>query len=465
MSRRECQPNRALKALLDRVGMSNSRLAKEVNDLAAQAELRTGYNHSSVTRWLNGDTPRGRVPILIATVIGRQIRHPVTVDEIGMGTGNRPPGLEFPRDRAEAIATTQAYWRGEDTTDRGFVAAYYTVPFQRWQTSQADELPISGQPSEEPVLRVGWQDVQRLRAFAEQARAWDASLGGDAWHRGAVTDFLRNQVAALLSVSQGDGIGRELFTIAAELSRVAGWAAVDAGHGGVGQCHLIQALRLARAGGDIETGTYVLATMALHTLLEGAPEQALDMVEGAFARGRQHGAAAPRVLAFAKLVEARAHALLRDATSAAAALTRAEKLLGKITGDRDPSWIPYVTEGRLAADACEVYRDLRNPAAALRWNAEATALSDLSGERNPRAVGLRLAVVATAACQARDLDQALAAGQQALDLLAPVASARGREHLRAVVAAMQPWSGDTRVREFSRRAAQPAVLGATKAAI
>ncbi|MEU2209742.1 hypothetical protein AB0B95_30530 [Streptomyces hygroscopicus] len=59
----------------------------------------------------------------------------------------------------------------------------------------------------------------------------------------------------------------------------------------------MQALRLARAGGDIEMGAYVLTTMALHTILEGAPDQALDMAQGVFHRGRRH--ASRRVQAFA----------------------------------------------------------------------------------------------------------------------------------------------------------------------
>ncbi len=48
----------------------------------------------------------------------------------------------------------------------------------------------------------------------------------------------------------------------------------------------------------------------------------------------------------------------------------------------------------------------------------------MSDDVHTRAGGLRLAVVATAACQARGLDQTLDCGHRALDILARVTSAR-----------------------------------------
>jgi tetratricopeptide (TPR) repeat protein len=267
-----------------------------------------------------------------------------------------------------------------------------------------------------------------------------------------VTQCLRDRAVPLLSGAHTERVGQELFTITAELSRVVAWAAFDSGHSGTAQRHFIQALRLARAGGDVEMGTYILTTMALHTILEGSPDQALDMAQGAFHRGRNH--ASPQVLAFAKLAEARAFGRLGDATSASSSLSRAERLLDKIkipSEACDPMRIPYVTHGRLAADATEIFRDLHNPKAALGWSKQAT---DMSADLHGRAVGLRLAVVATAHCQARDLDQALDCGHQALDVLARVTSARAEGHLREVATALAPWAAEPQVSEFTERLEQ-----------
>ncbi|WP_143539702.1 sporulation associated protein [Saccharopolyspora spinosa] len=290
---------------------------------------------------------------------------------------------------------------------------------------------------------MGQQDLRELGEAADQARVWDAQFGGGDWRVSSVTQCLRDRAIPLLVGSHTDGVGRRLLVISAELSRVVAWAAFDSGHSGTAQQHFIQALRLARASGDVEAGSYILSTMAVHSMLEGEPDQALDMAHGAFHHGR--GRASRRVLAFAKLAEARAHGCLGDANSASTALSRAERLLDTVQPTSDPPWLSYVTHSRLAADATEIFRDLRNPAAALRWSKQAT---DMTADRNPRAVGLRLAVVATAHCQARDLDRALDCGHQALYTLARVSSARAGRALHSVASALAAFD-DPRVHDFT----------------
>ncbi|MFE2675040.1 hypothetical protein [Streptomyces hygroscopicus] len=127
-----------------------------------------------------------------------------------------------------------------------------------------------------------------------------------------------------------------------------------------------------------------------------------------------------------------------DATEASTALSRAESWLAKINpGVRDAPRLSYVTPGRLAADATEIFRDLRKPETALGWSRQAGDLSDV---HQTRAVGLRMAVAATAACQMRDLDQALDHGDRALALLQRVASARARTYLEDLATALEPWA-------------------------
>ncbi|MFI1184559.1 hypothetical protein ACH4UT_34235 [Streptomyces sp. NPDC020799] len=66
--------------------------------------------------------------------------------------------------------------------------------------------------------------------------------------------------------SFSDEPGRELFSVSTELSQLAGWTAFDVGQHEVAQRHFIQALRLVRAGGDVQLGCYVLTTMAMQAL-------------------------------------------------------------------------------------------------------------------------------------------------------------------------------------------------------
>jgi hypothetical protein len=452
--RRPKRPNDALKRLIAESGISHGRLAFTVNALAERAGLMTAYKHSSVNRWLSGETPKDAVPELIAAALGERLGRQVTLDEIGMpahADDETTLGWDFPRDRRDAITSIQTYWN-QPASERpaGFAATGYVLPITRWLAVPADNPTGTDPEATGPTgRRVGQAEVDELRTAADQARQWDATFGGGDWRLSSVTQgLLQARAVPLLSATHSDAVGRDLFSVTAELMRVVAWAAVDTGRGGIAQQRLIQALRLARAGGDVEMGAYILTTMALQTLLEGAPEHALDMAEGAYQRGNQH--ACLRVLALAKLTEARAHARLSDAASASAALSRAERLLDKIGPDSsDPNWIAYVSRARLAADACEIFRDLRNPKAALRWHRQ---IADLGPDGLSRAVGLRLAVVATAHCQARDVDQALDAGQHALENLAQVSSTRAAANLRDVIDALAPWSTDPRVAAFVRRA-------------
>jgi tetratricopeptide (TPR) repeat protein len=392
------------------------------------------------------------VPTFIAAALSERIGRPVTVDEIGMATNcddpGSPAGWDFPRDRSDAIQGVRAHWSAQDNTriaDR-FAATGYACAVTRWLAVPTDS-PTAGHGPR----RCGSEDLHDLRKTAEQARLWDARFGGGDWRLSSVTHCLRDRALPLLAGSYTEQVGHELFTITAELARVVAWAAFDSGHSGAAQRHFIQALRLARAAGDVETGAYILTTMALHTILEGHPDQALDMAQGAYHRAGRH--AAPRVLAFAKLVEARAHSRLADAASASTALSRAEALLDKIQpGAHDPTWISYVTYARLAADATEIFRDLHNPKAALRWNEQA---SDMSPHVHTRAVGLRLAIAATAACQARDLDHALDCGHRALEILTRVSSTRAQNYLRAIANALTPWADAAPVRDFTEHLDQP----------
>src|SRR5690606_25508811 len=131
------------------------------------------------------------------------------------------------------------------------------------------------------------------------------------------------------------------------------------------------------------------------------------------------------------------------------------------TETRDPLWVSYVTPTRLAADAVEIFRDLRKPKTALTWNEQAEENADTTAARP---LGLRLATAAIAACQARDLDRAVHYTQQSVDLLMRVNSARARTSLRDVAAALSPWAAEKPVRDLIERLGQATVPRAQPAA-
>ncbi|WP_308095194.1 sporulation protein [Streptomyces californicus] len=450
--RRERPPNAALNRLVEACGASHKSLALRVNQMAKQAGLTTDYSHTSVANWCRrGMVPKWPVPTFLAQAISERLGRPVTLGEIGMGEAETPDadvGLDFPRDRADAVRVATSFWsfvnRRDFLTGSGFAVSAFTTPVTRWLVTPVDEAAgLTGGRKQ-----VGRADLEELRDAADEARRWDSKYGGGNWRANSVTACLQERAAPLLRGSFTDAVGRDLFSVTSELSRLAGWTAFDVGQHDVAQRHFIQALRLSRAGGDVELGCYVLTTMAMQSLLRGFGSEAVDMAQGAFERAK--GRAAPRVLAFTKLIEARAHARERDARAASRALAASEDLLGRAdaTGGPEPAWIDFYHHARLSADAAEVFRDLKNPKAALAWNQRAAAMP--SGVFT-RSVGMRLAIVGTAHLQARDLDHGLDLGNRSVDILSRVRSSRAKDYVREFNAALAPWRHEPAVREFVHR--------------
>lgn len=393
VERRERKPNMALGRLVDQSGMSTASLSHRVNALAKAAGVNRAYSHTSVANWVRrGMKPRAPAPRFLAAALGERLVRHVSLEEIGMQEvihADPEIGLDFPRNPDDALQNAAKYW---STVNRrtllgvgpSFAISVYTTPVNRWLVKPADPSADQSAPDGNATTpvgrlrreagRVGAADLEELWTAAEEARRWDSKFGGGNWRSSSVVDCLKHRAAPLLRGTHTEEVSRELFTVTAELARVAARSAFDAGDHHSAQRHFVQALRLARASGDVQCGAYVLATVSLQTMLRGYTSEAVDMAEGAYERSKHE--AAPRVLAFVKLAEARAHGKAGDARSAAAALTMSKNLLDRIGPDtRDPAWLRYLTHARISTDAAEIYRDLANPAAALRWNRQADAPS------------------------------------------------------------------------------------------
>ncbi|MDJ0386284.1 sporulation protein [Streptomyces sp. G-G2] len=451
-------PNSALAQLIEASGASRARLAHRVNQLAAARGVTVAYTHTSVANWtVRGMIPRTPGPACLAVALGECLGRPVTVAEIGMNRVSAPDpalGLDFPRDPGLALRAAAEHWSTVDRrtflhSSSSFAIGAYATPTTRWLAVPADTGPAP-RISHPGARRVGRADLAELWEASEEARRWDSKFGGGNWKAGAVSDCLRHKAAPLLRGTYTEQVGRELFTAISELARVAAWSAFDMGHHQAAQRDFIQSLRLARAAGNVEAGAYTLATMSLQATLRGYHQDAIDMAQGAYDRARH--IAAPRVLAFIKLAEARAHAKAADTRAASAALAVCEALLGSVRpGSRDPEWIAYLTHGRISADATEIHRDLGKPAAALRWDAQAAVMP--SGVFT-RAVGIRAAVVASTHLRARELDLGLTMGERAVTILRQVRSTRAHDYLRSLNHELTPWAAEPQVNDFLHRSRQ-----------
>lgn len=392
--------------------------------------------------------PRSEIVDALARALAERLGRPVTAADMGMDTPARRQaslGLDFPREPSAGIRGAAQFWSTVDRRElltAGFAVGAAQLPLTRWLAEPRDETVASF-----AGRRIGQGDVAELWAAADDARRWDSRFGGGDWRTSAVAQCLAQRAAPMLRAAYSPAVGRDLFTAAAELARVAGWAAVDAGEHAVAQRHLTQALRLARASGDVQAGAYVLSTLSLQAYLAGHPVQAAEMAASAYDRARR--VAAPRVLAFAKSAEAHAHGLAGDARAADAALSEAARQLDLVVPDSDPGWLSYFTPARIASDAVEINRDLGRPAVALRWAQDADAMPR---DRFTRSVGIRVAVESSVHLQSGDLDQGLATGHQAVDILAPVHSPRAHSYINTIIQALESWTAESAVREFIHRA-------------
>ena len=405
-------------------------------------------------------TPHWPTPQAIAAALSDRLGRPVSVAEIGMpqpATTSPEIGLDFPRELPHAIDVAAAWWILGDQVNRrafgrvAFAAAAFTTPSTRRLIQPAD-ADAALQPPQSRGRRVGTADLAELRDAAEHARHIDSKYGGGSFSSSLVADVARAR-RPLLKGSYTDAVGRELFSATAQLGRLAGYSAWDVGDQARAQRHYIQALRLARAAGDVPLGGYVLASMSLQAGLNDHVEDAIDMAQGAYERARDH--ATPRTLAFFKLVEARAHARVArrhgrayTRRAAALALARSEALLGRAhPDDGDPSWIDFFTYARLAADATEIHRDLQMPHMVMRFEEMAT----MPALTYTRSAGMRNAIVGSAHLQARRLDEGLEHGHRAVDILSHVASTRSLTYVNDLLHALTPWDAETSVRQFRHR--------------
>ncbi|GII94400.1 hypothetical protein [Sinosporangium siamense] len=264
-------PNRALAKLIAVSGASRKALAARVNQHCQAMGKPAHYTHTSVTNWISGMTPRWPTPQAIAAALSERLGRPVSVAEIGMpqpATTSPEIGLDFPRELPRAIDTAAAWWILGDPVNRRafnrltFAAAAFATPSTRWliQPTDTDAATL---PSHAPGRRVGAADIAELHDAAEHSRHIDSKYGGGSSGSLLVAACLRDRAVPLLKGTYTDAVGRELFGATAQLGRLAGYSAWDVGDQAGAQRHYIQALRLARAAGDVPLGAYVLASMSL----------------------------------------------------------------------------------------------------------------------------------------------------------------------------------------------------------
>ncbi|MFB7940432.1 hypothetical protein [Streptomyces sp. NPDC056049] len=450
-SRGSDEANTAFAAVLQEAGCSNAALARKVNELGALQGEVSRYDKASVTRWLQGMTPRGRAPEFIAAALAGFLGRPVSPVDIGFSQQSQKPvvarALTYREDVGETLHTL-AELGATDISRRSllgavpYVATALLDPQRQWLLwlLEYDQAPrLAAVADSGPV-----EQVQAMIAMFDEM---DNRFGGGGV-RASIVHYLSTELAPMLQQRNLPSHQRRLlYTSAAKLAAMAGWCSYDSADYGLAERYMIQALRLCAEGGDRVLGGQVLAGMSHLATSLGNPSEGVSLARAGIATAKSAGS--PLGLMRLHAMAARGYAVLGDSRRATASLLEADKDLEASRGPAEESlWVRFLDHHYLEAEAALVHRDLNQAAEAERL---AQASVEANGDRRRRQAISR-SVLATAFLQQKRLDEAVGTASEAVDMLAGVHSERSVQALRDFRTRLAPHRSEAIVRDFERKA-------------
>ncbi|MGW0825410.1 hypothetical protein [Streptomyces sp. NPDC002845] len=449
-------PNKALAAALKEAGCSYASLALRVNDLGRCQGTESNYDKASVTRWLQGQQPRGNTPELIAAVLGERLGRPVTPADLGFPPdGGRPVvgrALVYGENVAETLHTL-AELGSTDISRRSllgpvpFVPGALTNPQRAWLLWLVESEDATRPASVSAVPAVsGAGPVEQVHAMIRMFDEMDNHYGGGGV-RTSIVQYLSTEVIPMLQRRGAPAHERrELFAAAARLAAMAGWSSYDAGEYGLAQRYMTQALRLCAEGHDRVLGGQILAGLSHLATSLGRPDEGVALARAGVATARSAGS--PLGLMRLYAMSARGHAALGRPRETSQALRAAEKQLDASRGPAEESpWVRFLDHHYLQAESAVCFRDL-----GLAAQAEHTASESVRAHADRRRrQAISRSVLATAHLQQNRLDEAIATATEALDALSGVHSERSIQALRDFRGRLGSRGDEPIVRDFERR--------------
>lgn len=417
--------------------------------LDAGGELAQAYRQLAVARGLRRrEIAEQERTARIARLAGRQAaggaRSSVAALDAGTPMDAGADSLELVTSLRGSIHSAARLWwddiaRRELLSDAAFGSTVFAGPVLRWLTAVGDE-----HLSAATGRHVGEADVAALSSITQEFRRLDNRHGGG--HvRSAVVGFLHANVGPLLREGRYDEpTGRSLLAAAAQLTHLAGWMAYDAEEHGLAQRYLVQALEFARGAGDIGFGGEVLAGMSHQAIYLGHADHGVDLARAA--RQTAVRAGIPALIAEAAVTEAHGHARKGDKTATAHALRVAETAFDRDTWSDRPSWLRYLDEAYLSAKFAHCFRDLNQPDTAASFALKSLNMDDAF----VRGRAFNTVLLATIRVQQGELEQAAAAGNDALALTSRLRSSRSDQYLRDLKRRLAPHTAVPQVREFQQ---------------
>lgn len=259
---------------------------------------------------------------------------------------------------------------------------------------------------------VGTSDVIRLRSGLDALMALDAARGGhEALERSALVGA--DEALEKVSRAASQRIRQRLYSVAANYTSTAAWAAIDGRQLGRAQSRLDRALYLA---GMAKDPVVELRVWNSYAMLAHQRDNFTDAVDAGYAA--QGTSIARRDPFYGSLAHARtavAHATLGDRQAAIRSLGYAHEALAKATEDEArPSWVSFYGVAELEAMTA-ITRDRIGDSA----EAEAASHRALSGipkhfKRNRALATARLALTQV---HQRDIDRGCCSASSVFELM------------------------------------------------
>jgi hypothetical protein len=388
-------------------------------------------DHTDVSRWLNGMTPRGQKPAVIAATISRRLGRRVTVADIGMSSGavaSSPDlGLSYPQAEDSIADTVTGLWHAD--LDQATALVSGNVDPTSWGDASLRWLVTPGNRSPTAAAtgpRIGLSDLERFKMTVDMFVQLDNRFGGG-HARESLIQYLATDGERLLHGQFTEDVGKHLFSAVAEATLLAAWMSYDsAPTKGLAQRYFIQALALAQAGEDRLLGASILDAMSHQATFVGNFGDAANLARAA--RTGTQDLATPTLRAHFYAMEARALARLGDAHACDIALSNAVREFERRNPEEDPEWIRYFDDAELAAEFGHCFRDLGRPVDATRYADQ--CLGTIDDGVYLRSDFFATMVLADAYLDGGEVEKACSVALDALNLGEQLRSARCVSYLR-----------------------------------
>ncbi|MDG4768565.1 Tat pathway signal protein [Solwaraspora sp. WMMD406] len=317
-------------------------------------------DRSHVGHWIAGVRPSGQTPRYLAEAISRRLGRVVHPTDLNLLAGGSLEsdlgGLDWwTHDPATDLVTVGR----ADLERRGFaLTALYSlaalaVPLDSWQ-----EIADRGRQAQGGDVAVGRNEIDAVRDMLAVFSKADERFGGG-HARLAVVQYLTSDVAGYLRGRfASDDDRRAMFSVAAEMTYLAGWKAFDSSLHGLAQRYYIQSLRLANEADDRALAGFTLRAMAHQAVDLGHGQEALRLASSSLEWSK--GRATPAATALFTILTARGHGATSDKSRTSSAISAAESHLANASPEDEPTWIRAsgFTETSLASQAGQALRDL-----------------------------------------------------------------------------------------------------------